>query len=60
MMIYSGSVTELLSALLHSPSTQLESYFTRSISSLLGEETLHNVAYTLSGTKLNTEFLHTG
>ncbi|GJV80677.1 hypothetical protein Tco_1516547 [Tanacetum coccineum] len=39
---------ELLSALLHSPSTQLESYFTRSTNSLLGGETLHNVAYTLT------------
>ena len=39
-MIYSGSVTELLSALLHSPSTQLESYFTRSTSSLIGGEHL--------------------
>ncbi|GKC31320.1 retrovirus-related pol polyprotein from transposon TNT 1-94 [Tanacetum coccineum] len=54
-MIYSGSVTELLSALLHSPSTQLESYFTRSTNSLLGGETLHNVAYTLSEVTLIDE-----
>ncbi|GKB31359.1 MAK10-like protein [Tanacetum coccineum] len=37
-MIYSGSVMEFLFALLHSPSTQLESYSTRSTCSLLGRD----------------------
>ncbi|GJX48668.1 hypothetical protein Tco_0273858 [Tanacetum coccineum] len=55
-MIYSGSVTKLLVALLRSPSTQLESYSTKSSSSLLAGENLTNVAYTFYDTKLNTEF----
>ncbi|GJR31271.1 hypothetical protein Tco_1107503 [Tanacetum coccineum] len=38
-MIYSGSATKLLFALLHSSSTQLESYFTKSTSSFKAEKT---------------------
>ncbi|GJR45124.1 hypothetical protein Tco_1313227 [Tanacetum coccineum] len=56
-MIYSGSVTELLSALLHSLSTQLESYFTRSTSSLLGGENLTqriNALHLSSGKQITT------
>ena len=58
--IYSGSVTDLLSALLHSSSTQLESYFTRSTTSLLGGENLTIVAYTFTDTKLDVEFFTKG
>ncbi|GJY83261.1 putative reverse transcriptase domain-containing protein [Tanacetum coccineum] len=39
-MIYSGSAMKLLFALLHSPSTQLESCFTRSTSSFKAEKTI--------------------
>nr|GEU33622.1 hypothetical protein [Tanacetum cinerariifolium] len=46
-MIYSGSAMKLLFILLHSPSTQLESYFTRSTSSLRRRKP-YTVAYTLS------------
>ncbi|GJS97017.1 hypothetical protein Tco_0803985 [Tanacetum coccineum] len=53
-MIYSGSAKKLLFTLLYSSSTQLESYFTSSTSSLRWRKP-YNVAYTLSGTKLNTE-----
>ena len=38
--IYSGSVTKLLFALLHSPSTQLESYFTNQQAPFSTEKTI--------------------
>ena len=42
----------------HAPSTQLESYFTRSTTSLLGGENLTIVAYTFTDTKLDVEFFY--
>ena len=39
-MIYSGSVMKLLFTLLHSPSTQLESYFTNQQAPFLAEKTI--------------------
>ena len=44
----------------HAPSTQLESYFTRSTTSLLGGENLTIVAYTFTDTKLDVEFFYKG
>ena len=44
----------------HAPSTQLESYFTRSTTSLLGGENLTIVAYTFTDIKLDVEFFYKG
>lgn len=52
---YNGSVTELISVLLHSSSTQFESLSLDQHNPFSEKKTLHNVAYTLSGTKLNTK-----